>query len=100
MNLLANPDFDEGHYYQDNIPEIVVPNGWYLYWIDGEVFKGAETVAYRPESVVWNIKDAPEREKPIFFLSGNYCWKVFKASEAVPTIDFSSSDPGEGGSRC
>lgn len=80
MNLLKNPNFDEGHSHQDNIPEIVVPNGWYLYWIDKKVFKGAESVAYRPESVVWNIINAPQNEKSLFFLSGNYCWKVFKAN--------------------
>ncbi|MBN1873462.1 MAG: hypothetical protein JXA33_04465 [Anaerolineae bacterium] len=78
MNLLTNPNFVEGHHHQDNIPEIVVPNGWYLYWIDREKFPGSESVAYRPESVVWNIIDAPEHEKTLFFLSGNYCWKVFK----------------------
>jgi len=83
MNLLKNANFDEGHYHQDNIPEIVVPNGWYLHWIDKQVFKGAETAAYRPESVVWNIKDAPPHEKSLFFLSGNYCWKVFKANAPV-----------------
>lgn len=83
MNLLKNANFDEGHYHQDNITEIVTPNDWYLYWIDKQVFKGAESPAYRPESVVWNIKDAPPHEKPIFFLSGNYCWKVFKASAPV-----------------
>lgn len=83
MNLLKNANFDEGHYYQDNIPEIVVPNGWYLYWIDKQVFKGAETVAYRPESTVWNIKDAPLHEQAMFFLSGNYCWKIFKTGAPV-----------------
>jgi hypothetical protein len=83
MNLLKNPNFDEGHHHQDNIPEIVVPDDWYLYWIDKETFKGASGVAYRPESVVWNIKDAPIHEKSIFFLSGNYCWKIFKANAPV-----------------
>ncbi len=80
MNLLKNPNFDEGHYHQDNIPEIVSPNHWYLYWIDKQVFPGAGGVAYRPESVVWNIKDAPPHEQPLFFLNGAYCWKIFKAS--------------------
>ena len=80
MNLLKNPNFDEGHFHQDNVPEIVVPNHWYLYWIDKQVFPGASGMAYRPESVVWNIQSAPPHERPIFFLSGNYCWKIFKAS--------------------
>ena len=83
MNLLKNPNFDEGHYHQDGIAEIVVPKDWYLYWIDKEIFKGAAAVAYRPESVVWNIKDAPAHEKTLFFLSGDYCWKIFKASAPV-----------------
>ena len=78
MNLLKNPHFDEGHYHQNNIGEIVVPKEWYLYWIDKEIFKGASAVAYRPESVVWNIKDAPAHEKSLFFLSGDYCWKYFQ----------------------
>jgi hypothetical protein len=30
--------------------------------------------------VVWNIKDAPEHEKDLFFLDGNFCLKVFKAN--------------------
>jgi len=80
MNLLKNPNFDEGHEHQDNIPEITTPNHWYLYWIDKEVFPGGGGVAYRPESVVWNIQNAPPHERPIFFLSGNYCWKIFKAN--------------------
>ncbi len=83
LSLLKNPNFDEGHHHQDNIPEIVVPDGWYLYWIDGETFPGSGGIAYRPESVVWNINDAPPHERPIFFLSGNYCWKVFKADSPL-----------------
>jgi hypothetical protein len=79
MKLLKNASFEEGQHHQDNIPEIVVPNEWYLYWIDNEVFKGAEKVAYRPESGVWNIEYAPPAERPIFFLSGEHCWKIFKA---------------------
>ncbi len=82
-NLLVNPNFDEGYHHQDNIPEIVVPDGWQLYWTDKEVFPGASGMSYRPESVVWNIKDAPPHEKPLFFLSGNYCWKIFKANAPV-----------------
>ncbi|MGC9394431.1 MAG: hypothetical protein ACP5J4_06210 [Anaerolineae bacterium] len=83
MNLLKNPNFDEGHHHQDNIPEIVVPDHWHLYWIDNAVFPGASTIAYRPESVVWNIQTAPPHERALFFLSGDYCWKIFKANAPV-----------------
>jgi len=79
MNLLQNPNFDQGHHHQDNITEIVVPDGWRLYWLDNVVFPGSSTPAYRPESTVWYIQHAPEVEKPLFFLTGEFCWKVFKA---------------------
>ncbi len=84
MNLLKNPNFDQGHHHQDSISEIVVPDGWKLRWIDKDTFPGCgNPPAYRPESVVWNIIHAPPHEKPIFFLAGNYCWKVFKAYAPV-----------------
>ena len=33
--------------------------------------------------MVWNRKDAPEHEKDLFFLDGNYCLKMFKAQAPV-----------------
>ena len=84
MNLLKNPNFDEGHHHQNQITEMVVPDHWHIYWLDGEKFKhGGDQPAYRPESAVWNIQNAPPHEKSLFFLKGNYCWKVFKASAPV-----------------
>jgi hypothetical protein len=80
MNLLTNPGFNEGYYHQNDIPELAVPQGWQLYYIDDDTFPGCgNPPAYRPESVVWNIEDAPEHEKGLFFLDGDYCLKVFKA---------------------
>jgi hypothetical protein len=83
MNLLTNPNFTEGHHHQDNIAELVVPDGWYLHYLDDARFPGIgpppTPPAYRPESVVWNINDAPVHERPLFFLQGDYCLKVFKA---------------------
>ena len=80
MNLLTNPGFNQGYHRQDNIPELAVPDGWQLYYIDGDTFPGCGSPpAYRPETVVWNIEDAPEHEKGLFFLDGNYCLKAFKA---------------------
>jgi len=83
MNLLTNPGFNDGHHHQDDIPEIVVPNGWYLHYLDNATFPGGDRPAMRPESVVWNIIHAPGPERPIFFLDGNYCWKVFGALKPV-----------------
>lgn len=78
MNLLTNPSFNEGHHRQDNISEINVPDGWYIYWLDKTTFPGGGQEALRPESIVWYIQNAPEHERPLFFLDGDYCWKVFK----------------------
>jgi len=85
LQLLANGCFDEGHEHQDGIAEIVVPVGWELHWLDNKGFpgigtdaEGNELQAMRPESVVWNIADAPVDERPTFFLSGAYCLKIFK----------------------
>ncbi len=77
-NLLTNPGFEEGYYHQDDIPEIAVPNGWRMHWLDGQAFNGSNGVAHRPETVVWNIKDAPPQEQTLFFKDGSYAFKVFK----------------------
>jgi hypothetical protein len=78
-NLLVNPGFEEGHYNQDGIAEITVPNGWRLHWLDGVEFAGSNGVAYRPESVVWNIAGAPPHEADLFWRDGIYTLKVFKS---------------------
>lgn len=78
-NLLTNPGFEEGHYSQDGIAEITVPNGWRMHWSNGEskIFDGyAETA--RPETVVWNISGAPASEKNVFWKDGSYTVKIFK----------------------
>ncbi|MBI3764030.1 MAG: LysM peptidoglycan-binding domain-containing protein [Chloroflexi bacterium] len=79
-NLLTNPGFEAGYHRQDSIPELGVPNEWRLHYLDGQSFPGvpAGYVAYRPESVVWYIQDAPVEERSLFFLDGNYTLKVFK----------------------
>lgn len=78
-NLFENPGFEAGFFNQDSIPQIAVPNGWRMHWLDGVAFNGTGgVVAYRPETVVWNIQDAPEFERPLFFRDGSYTLKLFK----------------------
>jgi hypothetical protein len=78
-NLFENPGWEAGHHYQDNIPQIVVPNGWRMHWLDGAAFEGTNgTAAYRPETIVWNIQDAPPHEHSTFFRDGIYTFKVFR----------------------
>lgn len=80
-NLLTNPGFEAGYYNQDGISQVAVPNGWRMHWLDNVTFPGAENglPAYRPETVVWNIADAPPHEQTLFFRDGSYALKVFKS---------------------
>ena len=78
-NLFTNPGFEEGYFNQDGIPQIAVPNGWRMHWLDGVAFDGTDgQVAYRPETVVWYIEDAPQNERSLFFRDGSYTLKLFK----------------------
>ncbi len=78
-NLLTNPGFEEGYYYQDGIPQIAAPNGWRYVWLDNTPYEGTNGQdAYRPETVVWYIEDAPPHERPLFFRDGSYTVKVFR----------------------
>jgi len=79
--MLRNADFEDGHYQQDDIPELGVPNWWRLHYLDDVPYPGhAEPpTAGRPECRVWNINEAPAHERPIFWLSGEHCVKIFKA---------------------
>jgi len=79
QNLLRNPGFEEGHYNQDGIVEITVPNGWRMHWSNGETnIFGGDAATARPETVVWNIADAPPNERSLFWKDGSYTVKIFK----------------------
>lgn len=82
-NLLVNPGFEASHHYQDGIPEITVPDGWRLHWLDNVNFLGSDAPAARPESVVWFINDAPVHEQSLFFRDGVYALKVFKGGRPM-----------------
>ncbi len=80
-NLLVNPGFEAGHYNQNNVAELTVPNGWKIHYVEGVTFPGAwdNLPAHRPESVVWNsIGGVPEGEE-VFWRDGSYTLKVFKS---------------------
>jgi hypothetical protein len=82
-NLLVNPGFEGGHHHQDGIPELTVPDGWRIHWLDGVEFLGSEGPAARPESVNWFIGDAPANEQGLFFRDGSYAMKVFKGGRPM-----------------
>ena len=78
-NLLENPGFEGGHYNQDGIAEITVPNGWRMHWSDKELIFGGEWPSARPETVVWNATGGVPAGEEIFWRDGIYTMKVFKA---------------------
>lgn len=78
-NLLENPGFENGHYNQDGIAEIVVPNGWRMHWSDRELIFGGEWPSARPETVVWNATGGIPAGEELFWRDGIYTMKVFKA---------------------
>lgn len=81
QNLLVNPGFEEGNHHQDQIAEIVVPDGWRLHWLDKVTFPGAwdNLPALRPESTVWNSTGGIPEGEEILWRDGIYTLKVFKA---------------------
>lgn len=83
VNLLANPSFEDGYFFQDGIPELAVPNGWRMYYLDNAPFDGSAGNAARPETVVWYIGDAPANEQSLFFRHGSYALKIFKGGLPV-----------------
>lgn len=80
-NLLVNPGFENGHHHQDQIAEIVVPDGWRLHYVDGVTFTGAwdGLPAHRPESVVWNSQGGVPEGEEVFWRDGIFTLKVFKS---------------------
>ena len=75
-NLLENPGFEAGHFNQDGIAQITVPNGWRMYWSNNELIFGGEWVTTRPETIVWNIKGSPPGEE-FYWKDGAYTMKIF-----------------------
>jgi hypothetical protein len=78
-NLLKNPGFEEGHYSQDGIAEITVPNNWRMHWSNNELIFGGEWPTARPETVVWNASGGVPEGEEKFWKDGLYTMKVFKS---------------------
>lgn len=78
-NLLENPGFEGGHYNQDGIAEITVPNGWRMHWSNNELIFGGEWPSARPETVVWNASGGIPAGEEIYWKDGIYTMKIFKS---------------------
>lgn len=84
-NLLKNGGFNGGYYHVKNdkgedIPELVIPDSWEFWYAPTgtpRLWKQDDDF-YRPETVVWNIRDAPLNEREVFWIDGAFGLKVFK----------------------
>jgi hypothetical protein len=85
VNLLPNPSFEEGHYNQNGIPELQLPNGWRLeYREDATGFGGqAWDVYVRPETRVLPSHFLPPEEHGLYIFDGNNTVKIFKGNGAI-----------------
>ncbi len=85
VNLLPNGSFEEGHYNQNGIPELQLPNGWRLEWDEGPTGFGAASwdVYVRPEARVLSTAFLPPEEHGLYIYNGQHTIKIFKGSGAV-----------------
>jgi hypothetical protein len=85
VNLLPNPSFEEGHYNQNGVPELQLPNKWRLEWDEGPTGVGnaAWDVFVRPEVRVLSTAFLPPEEHNLYIYNGQHTVKAFKGSGAV-----------------
>lgn len=84
-NLLPNPSFEEGHYLQNGVPELQLPNSWRLEWSEAPTGLGnaAWDIYVRPEARVLSTAFLPPEEHPLYIYNGQHTVKIFKGSGAV-----------------
>ena len=85
VNLLPNPSFEEGHYNQNGVPELQLPNKWRLEWDEGPTGLGNAAWDYfvRPEVRVLSTAFLPPEEHGLYVYNGQHTVKAFKGSGAV-----------------
>lgn len=85
VNMLPNASFEEGHYNQNGVPELQLPNGWRLEWDEGPTGFGDASwdVYVRPEARVLSTAFLPPEEHGLYIYNGQHTVKIFKGSGAV-----------------
>jgi hypothetical protein len=85
VNLLPNPSFEEGHYNQNGVPELQLPNKWRLEWDEGPTGLGNAAWDYfvRPEVRVLSTAFLPPEEHGLYVYNGQHTVKAFKGNGAV-----------------
>lgn len=84
-NLLPNHSFEGGHYLQDNIPELQLPDGWRVNYQEGPTGFGGQAwdVFARPETRVLSTSLLPPEEHNLYIFDGSQTVKIFKGDGAV-----------------
>ena len=85
VNLIPNGSFEEGHYNQNGVPELQLPNKWRLEWDEGPTGVGNATWDnyVRPEARVLSTAFLPPHEHGLYIYNGQHTIKIFKGSGAV-----------------
>ncbi len=85
VNLFPNGSFEEGHYNQNGVPELQLPNGWRIEWDEGPTGFGSEKwdTYVRPEARVLSTAFLPPEEHGLYIFNGSHTVKIFKGSGAV-----------------
>lgn len=84
-NLLPNPSFEEGHYNQNGIPDLQVPNKWRMEWDTGNTGFGSAAwdVYVQPETRVMSTANLPPAEHPLYIADGSSTLKLYKDGGAL-----------------
>ena len=84
-NILPNGSFEEGHYNQNGIPELQLPNRWFFEWDEGPTGFGNNPwdVYVRPETRVLPSAFLPASEHALFIWDGDHTVKIFKGNGAI-----------------
>jgi len=90
---LLNASFEQGHHLWQNRPELAIPDDWeFGYQTDKSIRLQSlpdprfprrvdQQIEFNPPELVnWNQSQAPDNEKPIFFISGTKNIKGFKGN--------------------
>lgn len=86
-NILPNPSFEEGHYNQNGIAELQLPNGWRLDYQQGATGFGGQVwdIYVRPETRVLSTSFLPASEHALYIFDGSQTVKIFKGAGALST---------------
>lgn len=84
-NLLPNPSFEGGHYLQNNVAELQLPEGWRADYQEGPTGFGGQAwdVYVRPEIRVLSTGFLPPQEHSLYIFDGSQTVKIFKDAGAV-----------------